>query len=146
MRERGGRDDICSKNGCLEVSTGACGAHMTRCHDARGGHNPAHWKSIRAETIARGVRDHGAFIETNHSMGKPVSSRISDSPENLASRLLSTPIEGRRDEWDLCFALLQTVSAVMEHVLRHDSGTILSEIISSCSPGNVEPIGSTTCV
>jgi len=146
VSERGGRDGTFSKNACSEVSTGACGAHMTHCHDVRGGHDPAHGKRIRAGSIARGVRDHAAFIETNHSMGKPVSSRISDSPENLASRSLSTPIEGRREEWDLCFALLQTVSAVMEHVLRYDSGTILSEIIGSYSAGNVEAIGSTKCV
>merc|ERR1712113_1208134 len=87
--ERAGRDGISLKNVCSEVSTGACGTHMTHCNDALGGCDPAHWKSIRAGTSARGVGDHVAFIETQNSMGKPVSSRISDSPEKSASQSLS---------------------------------------------------------
>merc|ERR1712176_896087 len=136
--ERAGRDGSSSKNVCSEVSTGACGAHMTHCHDARGGCDPAHGKN--------GVGDDAAFIESKHSMGTPVSSRISDTPEKSASQSLNAPIEGLCDEKDPCFALLQTVSAVLEHVLRHDSGFILSEILSSCLAGNGEAIGSTKCV
>merc|ERR1712113_1292842 len=98
MRERRGRDETPSKNACSEVSTNACGAHMTHCSDARRGHDPALWKNIRAGTSACGVRDHAAFMETNDSIRKPVSSRMSGSPENSASWSLSTSMEGRRDE------------------------------------------------
>merc|ERR1719232_2595479 len=95
--------------------------------DAGRAHDSAHSKNIRAETSACIVRDNAALIEIDHSIGKPVSSRMSDSPENSASWSLSTPVEACRDEWGLYFALLQTASAVMEHVLGHDSGMILPE-------------------
>merc|ERR1719189_886025 len=130
-------DDALFENDCAEVIASDCGAHMTHCSDARRGHDPALWKNIRAGTSACGVRDHAAFMEINHSMRKLVSSRMSDSPENSASWSLSTSMEGRRDEWVLCFALLQTASAVMEHALGHDSGMIA---------GNAEAVGSTKCV
>merc|ERR1711972_636498 len=116
LRERGGRDETPWKNACSEVRTSVRGAHMTHCSDAHRRHDLAHWKNI----------------ETNHSTGKPVSSRMLDSPEKAASRSLSTPIEGRRDEWRLCFTLLQTASAVLEQVACHDSGMIFQDIISSC--------------
>merc|ERR1712151_1486744 len=109
-------------------------AETDRLIGACGGHNPAHWKKTIAETIARGVRDNAAFLETNHSIGKPVSSGghapahwMTNSSESLASRSSTMSIEGRRDEWILCCALLRTASAVMEHVLQHDSGRTFSE-------------------
>jgi len=134
LRERRGCDETPSKIACSEIGTSACGAHMTHCSDARRGHDPALRKNIRAGTSACGVRDHAAFMEINHSMRKLVSSRMSDSPENSASWSLSTSMEGRRDEWGLCFALLQTASAVMEHALGHHSGMIA---------GNADAVGST---
>jgi len=143
LRDRRGCDETPSKTARSEVGTSACGAHMTHCSDARRGHDPALWKNIRAGTSACGVRDHATFMEINHSRRKLVSSRMSDSPENSASWSLNTSMEGRRDEWGLCFALLQTASAVMEDALGHDSGMIPPEIISSCSAGTADAVGST---
>jgi len=158
LGKREGGDVAHWKNDCAEVIASDCGGDVTRCYAAltetdavlreRGARDEAPSKNACSEvsTSACGVRDHAAFIETNGSIGKPVSSRMSDSPGNSASWSLSKPIEGPCDEWGLCFALLKTASVVVGHILCHDSGRILPEIISSCSAGDAEAVGSAKCL
>merc|ERR1739846_69065 len=106
---------------------------------ACGGHDPA-------ENIAHRVHNNAAFIETNHSIGKPVSSAghgsahwMSNSSKTLARRSSSMPVEGSRDEW------IRTMSAVMERVLRHDGDMIFAENKNSGSMGNAEEVCSAKC-
>merc|ERR1712190_718021 len=142
---RGGKGDVTPR--CIAL------AEKDRLIGACGGHDPAHWKNTVAETIAGGVRDNAAFLESSHSIGKPVSSGghapahwMSNSSEPLASRSSTMLIEGRCDEWILCCALLRAASAVLEHVLRHDSGWAFSEIKNSGSVGNAEEVRSAKCM
>jgi len=139
--------DGVSGGGEGEMASCAALAETDRLTGACEGHDPAQWKNSIAENIAHIVHKNATFLETNHSIGKPVSNEghgpahwMPNSSKTLAHRSSNIPIEGSCDKW------IRTVSAVMEHVLRHDGGMTLPEIKNSDSMGNAEEVCSAECV